>query len=306
MHFLQSENWQVFQKNLKRKTFRQNGDGWEYLAILEHGRGNSRLYCPYGPYAENPKAFEEAIESLTSLGKKHNVTFVRVEPTDPAFVGVLMAHNWKKNTFQSLNPEHTNIISLSPAEDEIIANMAQPVRNCLRNYQKKNVTVHSSTNPLDIQIFLDLIHKVSARTGMRPHSDSYFQAQADSLFPLDSAKLWYATFDDKNIASALLYYGSDTVYYAHAASILTPEHRKLNAGTALLAEAIIDAKRRGLKFVDLYGVAPLNSTADNPWSGFSKFKRSFGGFDVDFGGTWDLPLKTISYYIYKTYQSLRK
>ena len=48
-------------------------------------------------------------------------------------------------------------------------------------------------------------------------------------------------------------------FYAHAAANSTPEYRKLNAGTALLTEAIIDAKHRQMEKVDLYGIAPENA-----------------------------------------------
>lgn len=306
MHFLQSEPWEKFQKALGRKTFRQSGEGWEYLAILEHGTGNSRLYCPYGPTANNQRALEEAIESLFSLGKKLNVTFVRIEPTEIEYKKYIQSCGWKKVTYQSLNPEHTRVIDLRPSQTDIIAQMSQPSRNIYRNYQKKGVEISSSTNPLDIAEFLKLIHEVSARTGMTPHSDEYFQAQADNLFPVGAASLWRAKFENQTIASAIFYDSKDTRYYAHAAASSLPEHRKLNAGTALVAEAIIDAKRKCLTSFDLYGVAPGYSDKNHPWAGFTKFKRSFGGSDVNFAGSWDLPIKHLPYWIYRIYQTLRK
>ena len=306
MHFLQSSAWQAFQKQLGRKTFRQSGEGWEYLAILEVGTKNTRLYCPYGPYADNQRAFEAALESLMALGRRHGVTFVRVEPTQPVYVRYLEAHGGRKVTYQSLNPEHSRIIDLTQPEGELIGAMAQPVRNWYRNYQKKGVHVKTSVDPLDIDILTRLLQDVSARTGMRPHDDEYFWAQATSLFPIGAAKLWYATYQDEPIAAALLYDGADTRYYAHAAASSLPDHRKLNAGTALVAEAIVDAKRQGLAYFDLNGVAPEQSSPTHPWAGFTKFKRSFGGRDETFGGSWDIPLKPVEYWVYRMYQTVRR
>jgi len=306
MHFLQSKPWEKFQKSLGRKTFRQSGDGWGYLTVLERGTGNSRLYCPYGPYAKNQAAFEEAIDSLISLGKKHRVTFVRVEPTELDYANYLQNQNWKKTTYQKLNPELTRVIDLTQPEDELIANMAQPTRNCYRNYQKKGVTVTSSDNPKDIEKFLKLIHEVAERTGLKPHSDDYFRAQANTLLPLGAAKFWYATFENQTIATALTYDSSDTRYYAHAAASALPEHRKLNAGTAIVAEAIVDAKKQGLKSFDLFGVAPDDAPKDHPWAGFTRFKQSFGGQNLELGGTWELPINPLAYWLYRIYQTLRK
>ena len=303
-HFLQSPAWQAFQKQLGRKTFRQSGDGWEYLAILEVGTKNTRLYCPYGPYAKSLAAFAEALASLVELGRRQNVTFVRVEPTNPTYAEYLKAHGGCKVTYQSLNPEHSRVIDLSLSEEELVAKMAQPVRNTYRNYQKKGVKIATSTDPTKIDLLVTLLREVSERTGMRPHDDEYFLAQATSLFPIGAAKLWYATYQGDVIAAALLYDGTDTRYYAHAAASSLPEYRKLNAGTALVAEAIIDAKQQGLAYFDLYGIAPSSISGHHPWAGFTKFKRSFGGEDVSFGGSWDVPLKKVGYRLYRLYQQL--
>lgn len=183
--------------------------------------------------------------------------------------------------------------------------MSQPVRNIYRNYRKKGIAIHQSTNPSDINILLTFIHEVAERTGIRPHSDDYFRQQAKILFPLNAARLWYATVNDTPIAAALLYYTDSTLYYAHAGASSLPEYRKLNAGTALLASAIIDAQSRGLTAADLYGIAPDGAPSTHPWAGFTRFKQSFGGSSATFCGAWDLPLRSLPYCLYRTYQSLR-
>ena len=306
MHFLQSEAWQNFQKQLGRKTYRQSGNGWEYMAILEKTKYSSRLYCPYGPFAVDQRSFEEALSSLLSLGRRLDVDFVRVEPTDVGFIRYIQSAGGKKVDYQSLNPEHSSEIDLTISEDDLISKMAQPVRNVYRNYQKKNMVIKTSIDPLEITILLDLLHDVAKRTGMRPHSDDYFWNQATSLFPVGAARLWYAEYDDKPIAAALFFDDSTTRIYAHAAANAAPELRKLNAGTALLAEAIVDAKRSGKQVFDLFGIAPDGASQRHPWSGFTRFKRSFGGADVQRAGSWDIIIKPRQYWIYRTYQTLRR
>ncbi len=306
MHFLQSPAWQSFQKQMNRQTFRQSGDGWEYLAILEKGSRNSRLYCPYGPSARDEKSFQQAIDSLFSLADRQSVTFIRVEPLNSAYVPYLESLGAKKVTYQSLNPEHTNVIDLSINKDMLVQKMSQPVRNIYRNYIKKDLHVKTSTDPMSIDILSELLDEVSAKTGMKPHSSDYFWAQATSLFPIGAAKLWYVTYMDKPIAAALMYDSDNTRYYAHAAANTSPEYRKLNAGTALLAEAIIDAKNKGLTQFDLFGIAPDGSSPEHPWAGFTRFKRSFGGQDVSFGGSWDIPVKQFDYWLYRSFQTIRR
>lgn len=302
MHFLQSEAWQNFQKELGRKTFRQSGEGWEYLAILETGRGNTRLYCPYGPSAQDQRSFEEAMQSLMSLGKRENASFVRIEPTNPKRIDFIKKNGGKKVTYQSLNPERTIIIDLDRPVEDIVAAMTAPNRNYYRNYQKKGINIYQSTKVKDIEIFLGLIKKVAERTGMRPHSDDYFRRQAESLFPAGAAKLFVATYDKTPIAASIGYDSSTTRYYAHAGT--DADYAKLHAGNALVARMIIDAKQQGLQQFDLYGIAPKNAPQDHPWSGFTKFKQSYGGTEVDYAGSWDIPLKRLPYFAYRAYQQL--
>ena len=63
-----------------------------------------------------------------------------------------------------------------------------------------------------------------------------------------------------------------------------------------------DARDKGLKHVDLWGVAPADQP-DHKWAGFTSFKKSFGGHEVAYPGTWDLPVRTVRY---NGYQLARK
>jgi lipid II:glycine glycyltransferase (peptidoglycan interpeptide bridge formation enzyme) len=96
-------------------------------------------------------------------------------------------------------------------------------------------------------------------------------------------------------------HSAKTRYYAHAGSF--DEARKLQANSPLLTYLIIDAKKSGMKIFDFYGVSPANEPS-NPWAGFSKFKRSFGGYDKKFSGTWEFPLNKLNYKILNTGRKL--
>lgn len=301
-HFLQSAAWEVFQNSLGRTTARDQDDGWSYLAVLERGTGNTRLYVPYGPDAHNDAAFSAALDSLKRLATEHKVTFVRIEPTF-SNASLLKSHGFRPTSYQQLNPTRTQVIDLTPPKDEILAQMNQNNRNITRNYANKGVVIRQSYDPKDISILTDLMKSVARRNSITPHSPDYFAKQAATLFPLKAASLYYAAVDKKPIAAALVYDSDTTRYYAHAAS--DDNYRKLSAGTALVGQMILDAKDSGLQQFDLYGIAPDN-TPRHPWAGFTKFKQSFGGQPVDFGGTWELSLRPFPYWFYRIYQSLRR
>lgn len=300
--FLQSEAWGDFQRALGKTVFLEKGDGWSYLAILEKGTLNTRLYCPYGPYITKKEAISPALASLQKLGKRLHVTYLRVEPTGEITADQLQQHGLRKVSYIHLQPEHTQIIDLSHSEEDIIANMSQSVRNVYRNYSKKGIAIHSSTDPQDISILLPFIRSTAERNKISLQGNEYLRKQAKTLMSSASAKLFYATLDNQPIAAALVYDSKTTRYYAHAGA--DNSYRKLQAGTVLVAHMIIDAKHSGLQTFDLMGIT-LSEDPQHPWAGFTKFKKSFGGESYSYVGLWELPLRPFQYALYRLLQKIR-
>ena len=300
-HFLQTEAWQSFQTALGRTSIGNSGDGWSYKAYIESGKLNTRLYSPYGPAFISDTALKSALTSLVTEGKKHDATFVRIEPTQQISREIIDEFHVKPVTYQHLQPQHTQVISLSQSEDELLADMAQNTRNIVRNYHKKGLTIHTSHSPSDLPILLTLLRRVAKRTGLHTHSETYFQTQAETLLASKNAVLYYISRENEPIAAALFYDTPETRYYAHAAA--SDDYRKLQPGTALLGQAILDAKREGKQSFDLFGIAPPDQP-NHPWAGFTRFKQSFGGTPLTYGGAWDIPLKPLPYLLYRVYQSV--
>ncbi len=293
-HFLQTGAWERFQQDINRTTIRDQGDEWRYLAVVEPGQALTRLYCPYGPEIDYSGAFLPAVESLKRAASEQNAAYIRIEPTGHITPAQLREQGFRK--VKSSQPEHTWQIDLAPSEDELLANMSQPNRNGYRNYQKKDIKLHTSQNPADIAILITLLNGMAEHNKITIHSDAYFTQQAASLMPTGNATLYYATFKNQAIAATLVYDSETTRYYAHAAADY--DHRKLAAGALLVSSLIIDAKQKGLKAVDLYGIT-TSEDPRHPWAGFTKFKQSFGGHHVGYVGCWELPLQPTRYRLYR-------
>lgn len=296
MHFLQSTAWEAFHQNLGNSTFRRGNEEWSYLAILEESSRVKRLYLPYGPQASSERTLGTALDSLHALAKSQDVTFIRIQP-----LGIDISEEMiKKYDLRKINysqPSLTWRLDLTQTEKDLVANMKQNNRNIYRNYQKKGMTHFRSTDPADIPNLLKLLHEMKEHNEISIHSDKYLTTQITTLLTNEAASLHFIRLDedDSIIAGALIYEGDDINYYAHAASSF--EHRKLNPATALLAEAIMDAKHQGKSTFDFFGV----TDSDNPnhhWAGFTKFKKSFGGYQYFLGKTYDIPVKKIPYQTY--------
>ena len=63
-NILQSPEWAQFQESIGHRVVQAEGPGWRYLATVEGGRTGRYLYCPYGPEAETPQAFDLALADL--------------------------------------------------------------------------------------------------------------------------------------------------------------------------------------------------------------------------------------------------
>lgn len=310
-YFLQGPHWADVQRALGRTVHEEAGAGWRFLAIEESNPAGKLLYVPYGPLADSLAAFDAALESLTALARRCGAVFVRVEPVAAgltvADAGSVLRSRGLRPAPANLQPELSWIVDLDRDFKDVLADMKPVNRNLYRNIHKKGVTFRSSQDPAEISVLLKFLHLTAARNGFKPQSDEYLSQVARSLMPAGAATLFIAELEGEPIAAALAYDSADTRTYAHAA--LDDTHRKLSAGIPLLVTLMADAKEKGLQHVDLWGVAPADQP-DHKWAGFTAFKKSFGGREIAYPGTWDLPVKKLRYGAYqlarKAAQSARR
>jgi len=308
--FLQSPAWAKFQHALCREVIEKSGDGWSYLAIVERGQFSNRLYCPYGPTAVSKEKLTEAIKDLRKEARARKLDFLRIEPMVKDLTPEDLQQIRFRPSARFVEPPDTLITDVSVDADQIRANLSQTARRYARKCDQAGITYSVSYAPTDIRHFLDMIHEVAARTGMRPMSDHYFSTIAGTLFPVKDAGLLFAELDGKKIAAIIFYTDGKTMSYAHAANLT--EYRKFSPATGLGLYALLFAHEQSCKQFDWFGVAPENwqelpdAERYKRWTGFTQFKQSFGGKHVQRIGTWELPLKKIRYSLYRLVLKISK
>ena len=261
-----------------------------------------RLYVPYGPTAKDIKALGDALSRLAEVARQENASYVRVEP-----VGGITSEQLKSigliQAERTVQPAQTWRLDLTQPEERILMSMSSTNRNLYNTAGKKGIEFDITYDTKKLKTFLSMIHDMAARTGMKPHSDKYFRLIAESLFLDKSAGLAIGSHNGEPIVSALFFDDQEakTRYYAHAGSFGSA--RKLQANSPLLTYLIMEAKNKGMEIFDFYGVSPADQPK-HPWAGFSKFKKSFGGFEHKFNGTWELPLNKLNYKILSTSRKL--
>ena len=84
------------------------------------------------------------------------------------------------------------------------------------------------------------------------------------------------------------------------------DFKHLPATVALLSHAIFTAKEDGLKTLDFWGIAPEDADASHPWYGFTEFKKSFGGYEKIYAGTFDYLINSRKYHLYSLLRKINR
>ncbi len=272
------------------------------MAIVEGARTGRRIYCPYGPLAQNETAFIEALKALHHLARQQKALFVRCEPILPK-QHLSLSEFGLKPALKNIQPAQNWLQDLTKTDEALMGDFTSTNRNLYRTAGNKGLTFRASDDPKDVSIFIKMIRDVAANKGITPHDDHYYQTMAKVLLPRSAAKIYVAEHDAKPVAAAIVFDSPVTRHYAHAGNLVSA--RKLHPGSPLLATMMFDAKKQGQKRFDFDGVAPLGQD-NHPWSGFTQFKKSFGGEYHAYLGTWELPAHPL-YRLYRgVYQAHKK
>ena len=322
----QSKAWQKLQSDLGEKSFFKRENTHQYLAILKHTPVGNYLYCPYGPIAKDRTGFQQAIKSLETLGREQGAIFIRVEPPELKIAEYLPKTAQKS---KDLNPKETWLLDLTGDDDVLKAKLPSRLLRYHKSASKKGLTIETSHNPDDIHCLLDLQKALAQEKGISTFSENYLKTELAQPFAtlylvkyndasdtntdgwlslgapresLSGGKCEDRTRRDKVIAAGLVFDDKDTRYNLQGAQ--SDEGRKLHATGILTIQLILDAKQKGLKTFDFWGIAPEGAPENHPWAGFTAFKKTFAGYQYDHAGTYDIPLCPAKYRLYKSTRKL--
>ena len=306
MHILQSEAWEECLQKDGEQTHRWAGEGWSALAVQKKTPVGSYLFLPYGPAildAEHrTQCLQDALQTLSERARSLGCLFVRCEPTFAVNAAQMRSQGLVEA--KEIDPKHTWVLDLADqTEAELLAGMEKNKPRSWRNMASKGMSVRATQDPAAVTELTRLLMTVGEQDHFTPQAEDHLRHQLETGFAtLYLVDLAEAADVDRGvgsqvIAAALVYDYDGVRYYAHAAADY--EHRKLRAGTVLLVQMILDAARAGQQTFDFWGIT-TSTDPQHPWAGFTQYKKSFGGRQVDYAGTWDLPLNKRKYQLYKT------
>jgi lipid II:glycine glycyltransferase (peptidoglycan interpeptide bridge formation enzyme) len=300
--FLQSYDWAEFQEKsgnqvLPLAVFDDSGKITASALLIKRKvpfSNKNYWYCPRGPIIKNNTPYGEyyslLLQYINRIAGKEKIIFTRWEPAVS-----LPDKGYKTIKTIDIQPSRTIMLDLSFSKEDLLRNMHQKTRYNTRLAFKKGVEVREAEER-EFDEFWDLMEATAERDDFRLHSRQHYKKMlqaAPHIF-----RLFLAKYKDKTIAGNIVSFFGDTVTYVHGAS--DHEYRKFMAPYALQWEVISLAKEQGFQYYDLYGID------DNKWPGVTRFKRGFGGEEIQYPGTYDVVFDKKRYWVYKIARSVRR
>jgi lipid II:glycine glycyltransferase (peptidoglycan interpeptide bridge formation enzyme) len=246
-------------------------------------------YAPRGPIfnGKSPAANCELEKFLLSEIKKidRRAIFLRIEPKGIPADGLGLP---LKKTLD-LQPRKTLILDLTPDEEELLSAMNQKTRYNIRLAEKKGVEIVAGAKA-DFSEFWRLMSLTGDRDNFRLHHSEHYQKLIDSDPDGGFIKLFFARYQNRNIAAGLFCFYGGRATYLHGAS--DNEFRNVMAPYLLQWFVIKMAKKTGCNYYDFCGID------EKKWPGVTRFKLGFGGRQVEYPGTFDVVFRSTAYYLY--------
>ncbi len=283
--FVQSPQYGEFYKTLKEDFFLLGIFEGEKIVggsvvVTTHAKRGDFLYLPYGPIlpeAQKQESLRLFTQYLKSYAKKHGYSFIRVSP----FLEETDAH---KKLFKDCNyhaaPMHvlaetTWILDIQPDEETLLKNMNKNHRNLIRRCEREGVSIKMTTIDADFTNLNKLLDITAERHKFIRFSEKYIAQEYKSFLP-DHTAFFEAILPDGTVdgAAIIMFYGK-MACYRHSASL--GKNNKLPSSYLLQWRVIQEAKKRGMKLYNFWGIAPENATPEHPFYGITHFKKGFGG-----------------------------
>ncbi len=271
------------------------------LLVRDTSFGRTVGYVPHGPLWEREAPDGDAVlrallRGLRAAGRAERVIVAKLDPraatTDdgPRLRAQLLATGLRPASHHLQAPS-TAIVDLLDGADALWRTWDPAARNQARRAAREGVevAVDRAGDPAAVADFHGLLRATAGRGGFRIHPIEHFERLAAGLAPAGGWYLVLASHGGRAISGAVMLRIADRAFYVYGASLRDREVRRLYGSNAVMAEAMRVLAADGVGTLDLWGVVARDDPdADPAWTGFSEFKRQFGGTQIRHPGTFDL------------------
>ena len=313
-NFTQSFAWGLYHEKLGQKIFRRgcfDHKGQQiagYTAVLEVGKYYRFLSITGGPLLnwQNQSLAQSLAQDLKNLGQSIGVVYIRFRPAgadNPALRQILSSLKSHLSPM-GLSVELAGILDLNLSPQELLKGMSKSIRYKIRKVeQDPKIKIRTSTDSKDAQIFVDLHHEHARAQKYVPFPKKKILTQFKIFAERHQAELYIAERKGQVLASNMMFfYGQEA---SHHYGISTSLGQKYPAAPSLHLAAMLDAKERGLKIYNFWGIVKPHQTRHR-YYGLSEFKRRFGVTDYQYVPAHDFVIRPFFYGLTWVFEVLRR
>ncbi len=246
--------------------------GWQVVQ-LNHVNCFIKNIPVIGPIIKVQRPEIIPLKKIERLAMKHHAFQVIIEPKNKLDAKFLTTNKYKESKKPFL-PTKTLHLNLTKTKEELIKGLKKDARLAIR---KNNQISISELRLKDVGRFRNAWKRAVSKKRYVP--------------PLSHLKALKRTFADKalflvtnnNSAGAIFLIGDKIAYYWQAFS--NKEGRKSLAQYKIIWEGILKSKAKGIKILDFEGIYD-ERFPNKSWHGFSHFKKSFGGHEIEYPGVF--------------------
>lgn len=293
--FMQSSNWGRF-KEVEGQTVLRVGIfaddetliGGSSIYYVLSSLGASPLEIPHGPVIDwdspdTGQQFDLLKEYWKNLALEVGSPMVRIAPliTDKP---VSIFSNFVRAPID-LIPTPTLIIPIEGNHEDILAQMKEKGRYNIKKALANGVETSSTSEASAIDDFFRIFEITSAKHNFLSEPKAFFSNLISVLGASNMVRIYFARYRGVLLVTAIVIFFSDKATFLYGGSL--PFLASSMPGYAMHWKIMCDAKERGCKVYDLYGIAP-DDAPFHPYSKFSQFKSRFGGEKVSYIGAHDI------------------
>ena len=324
--FTQAPFYGDWQRGLNKKVFLfgfyDNDTPIGFAQFVEcHLIKNKKYYiAPYGPTLKPQYAhaavFKVIKKELKDFFRNKNAAFVRLDFM-PALNKksilqarkVFMPGHYSSVHGACFQPRREWFLPIEDTEENILKAMHQKTRYNIRLAERKGVSVEIVTKNLSqyLEDFYTVQSITAKRNGFELHEKEYYASVLASVDKENAEKkvvrgyLAIARFQGEILTVNFVINYGDIAMFAFGGS--TNEHRNLMPSYSAHWEGARFAKSIGLKYYNFGGYFDENGPKVKPAtlkkrSGFSIFKRKFGGFVLEHSPFFDIVINPLWYTLY--------
>ena len=303
----QSWLWGEVQKQAGQKVLRYgvvDGDtllGIAQVFVIRAKRG-TYLHIRHGPIWQQQTTvnWKQLLTLLRPIAEKEHAWFIRISPligNTPENRQLFFSLGMVSAPIHEVDAERCWILDIDVSEEALLAGMRKTTRYEVRRGEKLGVSVQMTKDANRLKEFYSLYEETSRRQGFVVHTS--ITEEFEAFAKEDKAVLFFGYHESKVLAGAIIvFYGNQAIYH-HGASISS----KIPASYVVQWKSILEAKKRGIKVYNFYGIAPEDKP-NHPWRGITLFKKGFGGREINYIHAHDLSISPL-YIIPKTIEAIR-